>query len=98
LKRRGLAVRSEGQAGGRHRRDPIQTFGRNRRMEIVNLIRGDRRPLEYGKSGMREDALLRLARRPIFSCHVTVVGCGSAPREAVAFIVCPHAMEAIAPR
>ena len=36
-------------------------------MEIMDLILRDRRSLEYGKSCVREDSLLRLARRPVLA-------------------------------
>ena|ERR1035438_970878 len=67
-------------------------------MEIVDLVGRDRRSLEYSESGVREDALMRLTRRPVFSCHVTVVGGGSAPGEAVAMVIGAHAVETIATR
>ena len=43
-------------------------------------------------------ALMRLTRRPIFARHVAVVGGGSAPGEAIAFVIGSHAVEAVAAR
>jgi hypothetical protein len=67
-------------------------------MEIVNLVRGDRRSLEYRQSRVGKDSLMRLARRPVLGRHIAVVGCGSAPSHSVAFIVRSHAVETIAAR
>ena len=57
----------------------------------MNLVCRDRRSLEQGESNMAEDALLRLARREIFSRHKTEVSRWSAEGKSVAFVVCPHA-------
>jgi hypothetical protein len=67
-------------------------------MEVVDLVCGDRRSLEYSESSVREDGLVRLARSPILTRHVAVVGGGSAPGESLAFIIRTHAVEAIAAR
>src|SRR5208282_6367042 len=81
---------------GRHRRDPIKALRGDRRMEIVDLVCRDRRPLEHSQSSVREDRLMSLSRRPIFPCHVAVVSGGSAPSKAVPLIVRAHPMEAVA--
>jgi hypothetical protein len=65
-------------------------------MKIMDLVRGDRRSLEYGESGVSEYGLVGLARSPILTRHVAVVGGRSAPGEAIAFIIRAHAVEAIA--
>jgi len=65
-------------------------------MKIMDLVRGDRRSLEYGESGVREDGSVGLASRPVLAGHVAVVGGRSAPREAVSFVIRAHTVEAIA--
>ena len=67
-------------------------------MKIMDLVRGDRRSLEYRESSVREDGSVRLARSPILTRHVAVVGGRSAPGEAIAFIIRAHAVEAITAR
>ena len=62
----------------------------------MDLVRGGRRPLEYGESRVGENALVRQACRPVLTRHVTVVSCGSAPGEAVAFVVCAHSVKTAA--
>ena len=64
----------------------------------MNLVRRDRRSLEYGESRVGENALVRLACRPVLAGHVTVVGCGSAPGEVVAFVICAHSVKTAATR
>jgi len=81
-----------------HRRNPIETFRRDRRMAIMNLVRGDRRSLEYCKSRVRKNRLMRSTSRPIFPRHVAVVGGWCAPGESVALVVCSHAVKANAAR
>ena len=66
-------------------------------MEIMDLVRRDSLSLEYRKSSMGENRLVRLARCPILACHIAVVGGWGAPGEAVAFIICAHSVETIAP-
>ena len=90
-----LAVLAERDSARRNWRDPVKTFRRNRRMKIMNLVGWDRRSLENGKSSMREYRLLRLPRRPIFSCHVAVIGCCRTPSEPIALVVCAHSVEAV---
>jgi len=97
LERRGFAICAERQAIRWNRRDPIQAFRRDRRMEIVNLVCGDRRSPENSQSCVSEDRLVCLARGPVFARHVTVIGGWSAPSETVPFVVCAHAMESTAP-
>ena len=65
-------------------------------MKVVNLVRRDRRSLEHRKSSVSEDSLMRLARGPILACHVTIVGGGCSPGEAIAFVIRAHAVEAAA--
>ena len=65
-------------------------------MEIVDLVRGDRRSLKYCQSCVGKDSLVRLARGPVLAGHVAVVGGRSSPGDAVALIVCAHAVEAVA--
>jgi CheY-like chemotaxis protein len=77
--------RTECTAAGRHRRDRIQAFGRDGGMEIMYLVRGDHRSLEYRQSRVGECGLVRLAPRPVFAREVAVVGRRSAPSETVAF-------------
>jgi len=98
LQRSYFAVRTKCKAGGWHRCDPIQALGRNGRMKVMDLVRGDRRSLEYGQSGVGENGLMRLACRPVFAGHITVVGRGSAPGEAITPIIRTHAVEAVAAR
>jgi hypothetical protein len=67
-------------------------------MKIMDLVRGDRRSLEYRQSRVGENSLVRLTCCPVLTRHVAVVGRGSAPGETVAFIVRTHAVKAIATR
>ena len=67
-------------------------------MKVMELVRRDRRSLEYRKSRVGEYSLASLSSCPVLACHVTVVGGGISPGKSVAFIVRPHTMEAIAPR
>ena len=64
-------------------------------MEIVNLICGDRRSLKYGESSVREDRLMGLSPCPVLARHITVISGRSAPRKAVAFVICAHAVKSI---
>jgi len=64
----------------------------------MDLVRGGRRLLEYGESSVGENALVRPARRPVLTRHITVVGCGSAPGEPVAFVICAHSVKTAATR
>jgi hypothetical protein len=81
--------RTECTAAGRHRRDRIQAFGRDGGMEIMYLVRGDHRSLEYRQSRVGECGLVRLAPRPVFAREVAVVGRRSAPSETVALSSVP---------
>src|SRR5712671_6809369 len=67
-------------------------------MEIMDLVRGDRRSLEYRQSSVGEDRLVRLAGSPVLTCHIAKVSCGSAPSEEVALVICTHAVEPVAAR
>jgi len=67
-------------------------------MKVVELVCGDRRSLEHGKSGMGEYSLASLPSCPVFACHIAVVCSGISPGKAIAFIVRPHTVEAVAPR
>jgi len=67
-------------------------------MKIMDLVRGDRRSLEYGESCVGENRLVRLACRPVLARHVAVVGRGSAPREAISFVIRAHPVEPAAAR
>jgi hypothetical protein len=53
----------------------------------MDLVRGDRRSLEYRQSRVGENSLVRLTSGPVLTRHVAVVGRGSAPGETVALIV-----------
>lgn len=66
-------------------------------MKVVKLVCRDRRSLEYRKSRMGENSLPGLPPRPVFACHVAIVGGGISPGKAVAFIVRAHAVETVAP-
>lgn len=63
----------------------------------MNLVCRSSLPLKQGESYMGERACLRSARRPIFSLHESVVGCGCAEGNPVAFIVSAHTNEIGAP-
>ena len=65
-------------------------------MKVVELICRDRRSLENRESRMREYPLPCLSSRPVFACHVAIVSGGISPGKAVAFVVCAHAVEAVA--
>ena len=65
-------------------------------MEVVDLVRRDRRSLEYGESCVGKDALVRLSRRPVLACHIAVVGGGSALGQTVTLIICTHSVKSIA--
>jgi hypothetical protein len=67
-------------------------------MEIMDLVRWDRRSFEYSESRVSERALATLPASPVFARHVAVVGRGSAPGETVAFIVRTHAMKTVTAR
>lgn len=67
-------------------------------MKIVELVRRDRRSLEHRKSRVCEYPLMRLSRRPVFASHIAVIGGGIAPGKAIAFVVRPHTVEAVASR
>src|SRR5258708_31239124 len=67
-------------------------------MEIMDLVLRDRRSLEYRQSGVGEDRLVRLAGSPVLARHVAKVSGGSAPSEAVALVVCAHAVEPVTAR
>ena len=62
-------------------------------MEIMDLIRRDRRSLEDRESSMCKCRLVRLASRPVLPRHIAVVSGWRAPREAVALIVRTHAVK-----
>jgi hypothetical protein len=97
LERRGFAICAECQSIRWYGRDPVQAFRRDRRMEVVNLVRRDRRSLENSQSCVSEDRLVCLARGPVFARHVTIVRGGSAPSEAVPLVVSSHTVEPAAP-
>ena len=67
-------------------------------MKVMELVRRDRRSLEYRKSRVGEYSLSSLAGCPVLACHVAIVGGGISPGKAIAFIVRPHTVEAVAPR
>src|SRR5579864_2275633 len=67
-------------------------------MKIMELIRRDRRSLEYRESCVGEYPLMSLSGGPVFASHIAVIRGGISPGKAVAFVVRPHAMEAIASR
>ena len=76
----------------------MQSFRRNRRMKVVDLIYRDRPSLEYCKSGVGKDGLVWLSPSPILAGHIAIVCSGSAPGEAIALVVCTHTMESAATR
>lgn len=65
-------------------------------MEVMNLVRRDRRSLKQGESRMREDAFVGLPRCPVLAGHVTVVRRRGTPCQPIALVVRPHAMKAAA--
>ena len=67
-------------------------------MKVVELVCGDRRSLEHGKSGMGKYSLPGLPSCPVFACHIAVIRGGISPGKAVSFIVSAHAVEAVAAR
>jgi hypothetical protein len=66
-------------------------------MKIVNLIRRSSLPLKQGESYMSEESCLRSAPSKVFSLHKSVVSCGCAERNSIAFIVSAHTDEIGAP-
>ena len=62
-------------------------------MEVVDLIRRDRRSLEYRESSMRENGLMLLPGRPVNTSHIAVIGRARAPGEPIALIVGTHAVK-----
>lgn len=62
----------------------------------MELVRRDRRSLKNRESRMGKYSLPSLPSRPIFACHIAVVGCWISPGEAIAFIVRAHPVEAVA--
>ena len=93
---RRFAIRAERQPIRWHRCNPIQAFRRDGRMEVMDLVRRDRRSLEDGESCVREDSLIRLACCPVLACHVAVIRSRGAPSQTVAFVICSHAVKAAA--
>lgn len=89
-----MSIRGNDQASLGDGRDPVEASGRNRRMEIVNLIGRDRRSLEQRESYMAERSLLGLARRKILARHKAEIGSRRAESKAVALVVGSHAGEA----
>jgi len=67
-------------------------------MEIVNLVRRDRRSLKQGQSYMSEGSGLCRPPRPIFSLHHAIVGCGAAKGDSIPGIVGAHPCERAAAR
>ena len=63
-------------------------------MEIMDLVRRDRRSLEYRQSCVSKNSLMRLACRPGLASHLTVVGSRCAQGKTVACIICAHPMKA----
>jgi hypothetical protein len=82
-----LVVGSHLQATRRNRHNPVQSAGRNGRMEIMNLIGGSHRPPKQRQSYVGEDALLGRTRGPIFAAHYPIVGRGAAESNAIALVV-----------
>ncbi len=66
-------------------------------MQIVDLIRGNRRSPEQRQSYVSKDAVLRRARSPVLALHQTVVGGGAAKDDSVAMVVSAHSDERTAP-
>jgi hypothetical protein len=67
-------------------------------MKVMELVCRDRRSLKNRKSCVGKYPLPRLSPSPVFACHIAVVRGGISPGKAVPFIVCAHAMEAVAAR
>ena len=57
------------QTACRYRHNPVKSGRRNRRVEIVNLVSGDRRSPEQGEPYLSEGAALCRARGPVFTLH-----------------------------
>ena len=91
-------IRTEREPADGYRSDPIKTFGRDRRMEIMKLVCRNSLSLEYSQSGVRKYALMRLSRSPVFARHVAVVRRRCSPRLTIALIVGPTAVKAAAAR
>jgi hypothetical protein len=62
------------------------------------LVCRNRRSLEYGQSCVGEDSAVRMSCRPVLPADVAIVGGRCAPSEAVALVICTHAVEAVAAR
>ena len=66
-------------------------------MEIVNLIRRDRRSLEESQSYVAEGPVLCRAPGPVFTLHDAVVRSWSAKGDPISLVVGAHAGESAAP-
>jgi hypothetical protein len=98
FQRDGFSIGADVQSIWRYGNHPIETSGRNWRMEVVNLIGGNRRSPKKGESNMGEDAGLRGPRRPILASHDAVIGGGRAEGNSISLIVGAHAGKCAAPR
>ena len=88
-----LSIGADCQARARNRSYPIEPGRRDGRMEIVNLIGGDRRSPKQSQSYMCECTMLRGACSPVFTLHQPIVGGGAAERDPIPLVVRAHARE-----
>jgi len=97
FQRERVPVRTDNQAMLRNRDDPVKARRRNRRVEIVYLVCGDRRSPEQRESYVSEGTLLCCAAGPILPLHHSVVSCRTAKRDSISLIVGTHACKGAAP-
>jgi hypothetical protein len=76
-----FADRTEGQAVCWRRCDPIQPFRRDRRIEFMDLVCGDRRSLEYRQSGVGENSLVRLTSGKVLTRQCSCSRSWQCPRR-----------------
>ena len=93
----GISIGSDGETAFRNWNNPVKAGGRNWRMKIVDLVRGDRWSPEERQSYMRENSLLCCSSRPILSLHHAVVCCGAAECEPISLIVGADTCKSAAP-
>jgi hypothetical protein len=94
----GLFVGADFQIFRGYGSNPVKSGRCDGRMEIVNLVGGDRRPPKQRQSYMCEYAVPGRARSPIFALHQSKIGGWAAECDAIPGVVRAHATKCAAPR
>ena len=99
----GVPIRTDRQTVCGYGNGPIESGGRDGRVQIVDLVckrraalRGDRRSPKERESYVGERALLRRAGSPVFPVHDAIVRRRRAKRDAIALIIRAHARKGAA--